>query len=105
MKVIPTLLLTLIVAASAGAQSPTGSPTAASKTTAAAASGAAAMSDIYHIHFAKAAVGKAAQHGDVMKKQDPAAPMPGHYLVLRHQDGDSWDYCVIEHLGPKTTIE
>ena len=31
--------------------------------------------------------------------------MPGHSVVLRHQDGDSWDYVAIEHLGPKVTLE
>jgi hypothetical protein len=31
--------------------------------------------------------------------------MPGHALVLRHQEGDSWDYVVIEHLGPKATVD
>lgn len=31
--------------------------------------------------------------------------MPGHSLVLRHQDGDSWDYAVIQHLGPRATVE
>lgn len=31
--------------------------------------------------------------------------MPGHFIVLRHQSGDSWDYCVIEHLGTKATVE
>lgn len=25
--------------------------------------------------------------------------------VLRHQDGDAWDYAVITHLGPKATVE
>ena len=31
--------------------------------------------------------------------------MPGHTIVLRHQDGDSWDYVAIEHLGTKATVE
>ena len=31
--------------------------------------------------------------------------MPGHFIVLRHQQGDDWDYCVIEHLGPKATVD
>lgn len=31
--------------------------------------------------------------------------MPGHFIVLRHDDGDSWDYCVIEHLGTKATVD
>ncbi len=25
--------------------------------------------------------------------------MPGHVVVLRHQEGDAWDYLVITHLG------
>ena len=31
--------------------------------------------------------------------------MPGHFVVFRHMDGDAWDYCVIEHLGTKATVE
>jgi hypothetical protein len=31
--------------------------------------------------------------------------MPGHNIILRHQDGDAWDYVVIEHLGTKATVE
>jgi hypothetical protein len=61
--------------------------------------------DVYHVHFTKAALGKAVQLGDWLKTPDPKAPMPGHFLVLRHQDGDAWDYVVIEHLGTKATVE
>src|SRR5207244_7951063 len=43
--------------------------------------------------------------GDQLKVQDPKATMPGHFLALRHQDGDDWDYCVIEHEGMKATVE
>jgi len=67
--------------------------------------GTPARTDVYHVHFAKSALGKAAQHADSLKKQDPKAPMPGHYVMFRHQDGDAWDYCVIEHLGTKATVE
>ena len=67
--------------------------------------GAAARTDLYHVHFAKAAVGKGAAEGDYLKKQDSTAAMPGHYLVLRHQEGEDWDYAVIEHLGTKTTVD
>jgi hypothetical protein len=28
--------------------------------------------------------------------------MPGHFVVLRHQEGDARDYVVITHLGIKT---
>jgi hypothetical protein len=31
--------------------------------------------------------------------------MKGHFLVLRHQDGEDWDYAVIQHLGTKVTVE
>jgi hypothetical protein len=65
---------------------------------------AAARTDVYHVHFAKAALGKGAEEGEFLKKQSSDAPMPGHYLVLRHQDGEDWDYVTIEHLGQKATI-
>src|SRR5204863_107014 len=61
--------------------------------------------DVYHVHFTKAALGKAAQLGDWLKTPDPKAPMPGHFAVLRHQDGDAWDYVAIEHLGTKASVE
>ena len=66
---------------------------------------AVADSDVYHVHFVKAALGKTKALESDLKKQDPKSPMPGHYLVLRHQDGDDWDYLVIEHLGKKFTID
>src|SRR5712692_6334861 len=65
----------------------------------------APRTDVYHIHFAAAAAGKAAQLGDYLKTPDPKAAMPGHFLVLRHQDGSEWDYVVIQHLGTKATVE
>jgi hypothetical protein len=65
----------------------------------------AASSDIYHVHFAKAALGQAKALENELKKQDPKAAMPGHYLVLKHQDGDDWDYLVIEHLGKKFALD
>lgn len=64
-----------------------------------------ANTDIYHIHFAKAALGQTKALENDLKMQDPKAPMPGHILVLRHQEGDDWDYAVIEHLGKKYTID
>src|SRR5437016_8823916 len=67
--------------------------------------GAGKRTDVYHVHFTKAALGKAAQLGDWLKTPDPNNPMPDHFIVLRHQDGDAWDYVVITHLGPKATVE
>jgi hypothetical protein len=69
-----------------------------------ATAGAGKRTDVYHVHFTKAALGKAAQLGDWLKTPDPHNPMPDHFIVLRHQDGDAWDV-VITHLGPKATVE
>lgn len=101
MKTTIISLIATAVAPFAFAQSPTASASPA----ASGSSAATARTDLYHVHFAKSATGKAAEHGDALKKQDPSAPMPGHLVVLRHQDGDAWDYCSIEHLGTKATVE
>lgn len=104
MKIILPLLLAAIGTTSpAWAQSP--SPAVSSASSAASTATASTRTDIYHVHFAKAALGKAEAQADFLKTQAPDAPMPGHFIVLRHQDGDAWDYCVIEHLGTKATIE
>lgn len=66
---------------------------------------AAARTDVYHVHFNKAALGKSTQLADDLKKPDPTDPMSGHVLILRHQEGDAWDYCAIQHLGPKATVD
>ena len=66
---------------------------------------ATARTDVYHVHFAKATLGKGAEEGDYLKQQAPNAPMPGHYIVLRHQSGEDWGYAVIEHLGTKATVD
>lgn len=71
----------------------------------AAAQNPAARTDVYHVHFAKATLGKGAEEGDFLKQPDPKAPMPGHKIVLRHQSGEDWDYAVIEHLGTKATVD
>jgi len=71
----------------------------------AAPAGAGKRTDVYHVHFTKAALGKAAQLGDWLKTPNPNEPMPDHFIVLRHQDGDAWDYVVITHLGTKATVE
>jgi hypothetical protein len=95
MKQVYTLLFVLTLGASAAM-----AQTAPSK-----APQASSFTDIYHIHFNKAALGQASALGDSLKVQDAKAPMPGHFMVLRHQEGDDWDYCVIEHLGTKATID
>jgi hypothetical protein len=52
----------------------------------------------------KAAPGQADALGKVLVVPDKTAPMPDHFVVLRHQEGDDWDYAVIQHLGPKTEV-
>lgn len=89
MKSICTLLLALFLFASLSA----------------AQTAPATRTDVYHVHFAKAALGKAVEEGEFLKTQAPNASMPGHHLVLRHQDGEDWDYAVIEHEGTKATVE
>src|SRR5437773_5641381 len=80
-------------------------PKAAASGKQAATAGAGKRTDVYHVHFTKAALGKATQLGDWLKTPDSSNPMPNHFIVLRHQDGDAWDYVVITHLGPKATVE
>ncbi len=65
----------------------------------------ATRTDVYHVHFAKAALGKGAEEGEYLKTADPNVPMSAHRIVLRHQSGEDWDYMVIQHLGTKTTVE
>jgi hypothetical protein len=61
-------------------------------------------SDLYHVQFTKAAPGQAAALGKALMQPDSTAPMPDHFIVLRHQEGDDWDYAVIQHLGPKAAV-
>jgi hypothetical protein len=61
--------------------------------------------DVYHVHITTAAPGKSVALADFLKKPNPAAAMPDHFVVLRHQYGDSWDYVVIQHMGNKATVE
>lgn len=65
---------------------------------------APAATDVYHVHFTKAVPGQAAALGKALSVPDKASPMPEHFVVLRHQEGDDWDYVVIEHLGPKAEV-
>jgi hypothetical protein len=66
---------------------------------------AAARTDVYHVHFAKASMGKAAQMAEFLKSGGQGAPKTGHSIVLRHEDGVDWDYAVIEHIGTTATVE
>ncbi|HSV62714.1 MAG TPA: hypothetical protein VLH83_05165 [Chthoniobacterales bacterium] len=79
--------------------------TTTTTTSSPAAKTSAGRTDVYHVHFTHAAPGKAAALADALKTPDPNAPMPGHSIMFRHQEGDSWDYCVVEHLGTKATVQ
>lgn len=61
--------------------------------------------EIYHVFFVKAALGKAAELAEFLKQPDPKAKGPQHGILLRHQDGDEWDYVAIEHIGTTATVE
>ena len=64
----------------------------------------AATTDVYHVHFNKAAPGQAAALGKSLSVPDKTSPMPEHFVVLRHQEGDDWDYVVIQHMGAKAEV-
>ena len=95
MKQLNVLLVGLVIALAAGTASAQGRGGAAQ----------AANTDIYHVEFVKAAPGQALAQAAELQKQDPKAPMQGHFVVLRHQEGDDWDFVVIEHIGTKATVE
>ena len=66
---------------------------------------AAKPTDIYHVLFAKAAPGQAAALAKELQEPDPKDPMTSHFILLRHQEGADWDYCLIQHVGAKPTVE
>ncbi len=68
------------------------------------ASAPAAGTDVYHFHFTKAAPGQAAALAKSLMVPDKTSPMPEHFVVLRHQEGDDWDYLVIQHVGAKAEV-
>jgi hypothetical protein len=57
------------------------------------------------VQFAKALPGQALALQKNLQEQDPKNPMASHYILLRHQEGADWDYCLIQHLGPRATVE
>jgi hypothetical protein len=66
---------------------------------------ATGRTDVYGVLFMKAAPGQAEALGKTLMVPPPNAPMADHFVLLRHQEGDDWDYCLIRHLGPKTAVE
>jgi hypothetical protein len=105
MKSIVRILSVALVSLSSSALVLAQTSPAPAATEKVAASRTSARTDMYHVHFVKSSLGKAAALADALKIQDPKAPMPGHFIILRHQSGDSWDYAVISHLGAKAVTE
>ncbi len=98
-KALPVLLVSLLGAAFVlHAQS----PAPGGKSSAAPAKGK--RTDVYHVFVVKAALGKAKELSDWLKQPDPDHPN-AKGIVLRHQDGDSWDFIAIEHVGAKATVD
>jgi hypothetical protein len=94
MKIVRTLaLLAFVPLASLHAQQSPSAGAAPAKRT-----------DIYHVFFVKAAPGKAKELQDWLKQPDPDHP-DTKGILLRHQDGDSWDFVAIEHMGTKATVD
>jgi hypothetical protein len=104
-RILSISTLSLSLASIVHAQA-TSSPSPSDKSTSAVAGATNSVrTDVYHVHFAHAALGKSAELGEALKAPGPNAPAPGHMVILRHQYGDSWDYCAISHYGTKFTIE
>ncbi|PYL98111.1 MAG: hypothetical protein DMF18_00335 [Verrucomicrobia bacterium] len=101
-RIIGCFLLSLASVTLVRAQA---SPAPAAADKAPAAEKMPARTDMYHVHFVKSSLGKAAALADALKIQDPKAPMPGHFIILRHESGESWDYAMISHLGTKAITE
>jgi hypothetical protein len=90
---IRSMVVALAVSASAtvaSAQTPAAAP---------------AQTDVYHVTFVKAAPGQAAALAKELLQPDPKNPMGSHFILLRHQEGADWDYCLIEHVGTKASVE
>ena len=66
---------------------------------------APATTDVYHVMFTKAAPGQAAALAKDLQQPDPKDPMTSHFILLRHQEGADWDYCLIQHVGAKASVE
>jgi hypothetical protein len=101
MRLTIQMVVAIGLAPFAFAQNP--SPASSASPSTAAAPGG--RTDVYHVHFAQAAVGKAKELGEELKKPAPGAETADHIVLLRHVDGDSWDYCLITHIGAKATVE
>jgi hypothetical protein len=99
-RILILALLGLVPIAALQAQG--ASPAAKSEKSSTAAT--SKRTDVYHVFIVKAALGKAKELQNWLKEPDPDHP-DRKGILLRHQDGDSWDYIAIEHVGAKATVE
>lgn len=60
--------------------------------------------NVYHVFFVKAALGKAKELQDWLKQPDPDHPNRKG-IVLRHEQGDHWDYVAVEYIGASATVD
>lgn len=81
----------------APSQAQTPAPAASAKT--------AAPTDVYHVMFVKATPGQAGALEKELRQPDPKDPSAGRMLILRHAEGDDWDYATIAHIGAKAAVE
>ena len=82
-----SMLLVALAVTAQGTKPPETSPAASNR------------SDLYQVHFVKATPGKAAELLNSLRTPAADAVMPTHALILRHLEGDDWDFAVIQHLG------
>ena len=108
MHISSIVIAVCLITAVLEAQTPTSAQPPGAQTPPAAqapAAGQPAFTDVYLVQFAKALPGQAATLEKTLKTPDPKNPMASHYLLLRHQEGADWDYFLIQHLGPRATVE
>jgi hypothetical protein len=98
MKPLALTLTLLALLPLTAAQAQRSSPTPAKSES------AAKRTEVYHVFIVKAALGKAKELENWLKQPDPDHPN-AKGIVLRHQDGDSWDFVTIEDMGTKATVE
>jgi len=77
----------------------------AQQTSAAPTASSGAFTDVYHVHFVKAVPGKTTELEKTLLAPSVDTPMPTHVLVLRHREGDDWDFAAIAHEGPTYTVK
>ena len=88
------LLLAVSLVASAQQAQPASAPSAVGTYT-----------DIYLVHFVKAAPGKVTELMNSLRAPQAGSSMPTHVLILRHLEGDDWDFAAIQHMGTKATVD